>query len=242
MNPSRSGLSSIAKIAVVIVIALLVLSGIYLAPSLLSNKKSSPTVVGSSGGTHTFGLLQLFKYFPQLQLKSAVYNPSGSGGTMQEEVFSYTVLGNASFQGTHNLKVEFSTTGGGDNIVGWFNSSGVVDELDIIGGTNYTGPAAPLLAQTYVDTFSLITTATNNATLFSLLNETSQNTTRIGSAQLAVSTYHLTTKDRTYDSITAEYATIPGTFQKLMVYLDERLTDGVENTFQVTSLKSSSSS
>jgi hypothetical protein len=239
VNPYKRGLSSVAKMGVVIVIAILVLAGIYLAPSFLgSNKVKTGTPAG--GDTHTFGLLQLFKYFSQMQLRSAIYNPSGSGGSIQVETLSYVVLGNSSFEGTRNTRVEFSTNGGGRVIVAWFNSSGIVDRLDVLGDTNYTGPASAILAQTYTNTFSLITTTTNNATLFSLLSKVSENTTSIGPTQLDVSTYHLAAQNPTYKSITADYATIPGTFQRLAVYVDEKMNDGVENTFQVLSLQSSS--
>ena len=242
MNPKR-GLSSAAKAGVVVLVIVIVLGGAYLIPSLSKGSGTSTTssqslASGSNpgGGNQTLGLLSLFGYFHQMQMMDIVNTLSQQDGAVQQQTLSYIVLGTATFNSTQHTKVQFSETGVANEVVAWFNPTGVVDRLDVIGARNYTGPGAAILAQTYTTAFSVITAITNNSTLLSFLSKTSENTTTIGSTQLDVATYHLAVPTPPYKTITVEYATIPGTNQKLAVYLDEKTIDGAETTVQVLSL------
>ncbi len=170
----------------------------------------------------------------QLQEKSSTPDPDGP--ILNQQTLSYHVLGKASFNSTQHTKVQFSQADVGNEVIAWFNSAGTVDRLDIIGDKNYSGPAAAILAQTYTRSFGMLPDITNNATLLALLSKTTQNTTSIGPTQMDVVTYHLAVPAKPYSSITAEYATIPGTNQTLVVYLHERMTDTSEFEIQVLSL------
>ena len=246
MNPSKSGLSTMAGTGIVVVLIVLVLGGVYLAPSLLKGGSiststiSSQTCVSNSniGSNQTFGLVSLFGCFSQMQIQDTLLDQGQGmvGAVPQQLTFSYHVLGQAPFGSTQDIKVDFSQLGGNHEVVAWFSPGGIVDRLDIIGDRNYTGPGAAIFAQTFTSAFSAITTVTNNATLLSSLSKTSQNATSIGPTRLDVTTYHLAVPAPPYKSITAKYATIPGTYQRLAVYLDEKMTDGTEKTFQILSL------
>jgi hypothetical protein len=240
MNPTTRGLSTAAKTGVVVVLIVIVLGGAYLAPSLSKGTSTTALSCGSGsnagGGNQTLTLLSLFGCFSQMQLQITISDQAGA--IPQQEIMSYRVLGQASFNSTQHTKVDFSQTGAANHeVVAWFNPGGVVDRLDILGGgRNYTGPGAAIFAQTYTTAFSIVTDTSNNATLLSLLSKTTENTTSIGGTQLNAATYHLAVPSPPFKTITAEYATIPGTHQRLAVYLDEKMTDGTRKTFQVLSL------
>jgi hypothetical protein len=242
MNPSKSGLSSAGKTGIVVALVLVVLGAAYLAPSMLTGGGTNTTSsqpAGSSANpgssTQAIGILSLFGSFSQMQLQNT-FNSQANGP--QQRSVAYLVLGKASLNSTLHTKVEFSTVGAGHNVVVWFNSTGGIDRVDVLGDRNYTGSGAYLLpmAQTYVTAFGAIPTITNNATLLSMLSKTSENTTSIGPTQLDVVTYHLAVPTPPYTSITVKYATIPGTNERLAVYLNETTTDGSETTVQITSL------
>jgi hypothetical protein len=248
MDPTRRGLSTGGKATIIVIVIIVVVGGIYFAPSALGRGKNNndnilQAATATTGGNRTFGLLPLFGYFSQMEIRETTNSPQGSGGGSAgapvEETLNYTVLGQGTFDGTPNVRVEFSQVGVGNDIIAWFNASGIVDVTDIIGQRTYSGPGAAVFAQTYTSAFLAVTEITNNATLLSLVSKTAQNTTSIGPTTLAVSTYKLKAATAEYRQVTVEYATIPGTSQKLAVYLSETSPDGVQSSLQVLSLKSS---
>src|SRR4029077_10732329 len=103
---------------------------------------------------------------------------------------------------------------------------------------NYTGCCAYALPAitTYLSAFGLIPASAANATLISMLSQTSENMTTIGPSQMDVVTYHLVVPTHPYKSVTAKFATIPGTSTRFLVYFDEKLTDGSETTLQILSI------
>jgi hypothetical protein len=244
MNRSKIGLSSGAKAGVVVVVVLVVLGGAYFAPSMLTgsgthttSSQSAMSCAGEDG--QAIGLLLLFACFSQMQMQTVLNTSGQPDGSVQVSNFAYLVLGTATENGAPHTKVEFSQPGSGSSgiVVAWFNSTGTVDRWDnVAGGRNYTGPGAAILAQSYTVGFGLIPAITNNATLLSMLSKTTANTTRIGPTQLDVTTYHLAAPTSLYKSITVQYATIPGTNLRLVVYLDEKTISGIETTIQITSL------
>jgi hypothetical protein len=240
MNPSKSGLSSAAKTGIVVVLVVLVLGVAYVSPSLLkggtSSSAQSEVCSGSAGGSQNIGLLTLFRCFSQMQMQASLNTLNQPGGNFQSQTLAYVVLGTATLNSTPHTKVEFTVVGSGNDVVAWFNSTGGIDRLDVIGQRNYTGPGAPILAQSYTAGFGLIPVISNNATLLSMLSQTTENTTSIGPTMLNVTTYHLPVPTSVYKSITAKYATIPGTNLRLVVYLDQKTRDGTETTIQVQSV------
>jgi hypothetical protein len=248
MDPSRRALSTGGKAGIAVIVIVIVIAGIYFVPTLLDRGKNNnllqaATATTGSGADQPLGLLSLFGYFSQMEIREITNSPSasgGSGGAPVEQTLSYSVVGQATFDGAPNVKVEFTQSGVGNEIIAWFNSTGIVDQTEIVGQTTYTGPGAAIFAQAYTSAFSAVTTITNNATLLSLLTRTSQNTTSIGPTTLAVTTYQLKQATAEYKQLTVEYATIPGTSQKLAVYLDETLDGGVQSSLQVLSVKTSS--
>jgi hypothetical protein len=240
-------MSTGGKATIVVIVIIVVVGGIYFVPSALGRGKDNSNILqaatATTGGNHTLELLSLFGYFSQMEIRETTNSPQGSGvgslGSPVEETLNYTVLGPGTFDGTPNVRVEFSTVGVGNQIIAWFNASGIVDVTDIIGQKTYSGPGAAIFAQTYTSAFSAVTEVTNNATLLSLVSKTAQNTTSIGPTSLAVSTYKLKAATAEYRQLTVEYATIPGTVQKLAVYVGETAPGGIQSSLQVLSLKSS---
>ncbi|HUK75628.1 MAG TPA: hypothetical protein VLU99_07535, partial [Nitrososphaerales archaeon] len=231
----RRGISSGVKTAIVLVAVVVVLASVYEVPTLLTPKKAAPPPVTCGSGT--FQLLSLFSCFSQMSLTTIVDTTSELQGTIETEMIAYQVLGQANYNGTSYTKVEFATPGVGNQVVAWFNASGVVGRIDLLTtGRNYTGPGAAILAQSDTTEFGLIPTITNNSTLTSMLSQTTENTTTIGSVSVGLTVYHLAVPTTPYKSITVEYATIPGTTQQMLVYLNEKLTTGESTTIQVTSL------
>jgi hypothetical protein len=246
MDPTRRGLSTGGKAIIIVIVIVVVIGGIYFVPSVLGRGKNNNILQAATATTRTnqtLGLLSLFGYFSQMEIREITNSPQGSGGGIGaplEQTFNYTVLGQGTFDGTPNVRVEFSTVGVGNDIIAWFNASGIVDVTDIVGQKTYSGPGAPIFAQLYTSAFSAVTQITNNATLLSLVTKTSQNQSSFGPTTLTVSTYKLKAATSEYRQLNLEYATIPGTFQRLAVYLGETSPDGVQSSLQVLSLKSSS--
>jgi hypothetical protein len=247
MNPAKRGLAAAGKVGIVVVIVVLVLGGVYLAPSMLSTGSSRSTTATSSsqsaqassstvaGGQGT-ALLSLFGYFSQMQLQTSAYDNNEAFPLAEQHDYSYLVLGKGTINSTQYTKVEFSQAVTNSDVVAWFNPQGGVDRVDVVGVRNYTGPTAYVYTQLYVSAFSVITGLSNNATLLSILKQTSQNTTSFGPTQLPVTTYSLATPTAPFASATLALATIPGTTAKIAVYFDEKTTDGLETTYQVMSL------
>jgi hypothetical protein len=249
MNLANAGLSTSAKTGVVVILVIVVLGTAYLAPSKSGGSaagpaSSQPTVVVPSSGTNAqaLALLPLFGNFSQMQLlESAVDNSQGVGPVTQQMTDSYLVLGKGTINSTDStqyLKVEFAQAGVVSNVIAWVNPRGGVDRVDVLGVRNYTGNAAYALpaVTTYLSAFGVIPALAGNATLISMLSKTSENTTSIGPSQLDVVTYHLVIPTQPYKSVTAKFATIPGTGSRFLVYFDEKLTDGSETTLQVLSV------
>jgi hypothetical protein len=237
MNPSASGLSSAGKTGVVVVVVIIVLGGAYFAPSLLTGTKSTsslsaPTCSGTAAGSQVVSLPLLFACFSQMQVQEGTIQ----NGANAEQTLAYLVLGPAVYNSTQYNKVEFSKIGIGDNVIAWYDSTGSIYRLDIIGGRNYTGPGARYFAQLYTTGFGLISQMSNNASLLSSLSKTSENTTSIGPTQLDVTTYHLAVPTHPVKSLTVKLAAIPGTNLKFVVYMDELYTDGSETTILVSSV------
>lgn len=244
MNPVKSGLTAAGKARIVVILAVLAVGVAYLVPSLSSGSgthsaTSSQPVASSSipSGNQTIGLLSLFGHFSQMQVQESKYDKSdGAQIYFDRHTVAYLVLGKASLNSIQYTKVEFSQAEAGTEVIAWFNEQGGVDRVDILGGSNYTGSTASIHAEIYVATFSLITGVSNNATFFSLLSKTSEDTTNIGSTHLDVATYTLAAPVAPYTSVTVRYATIPGTNTRLAVYLDVYTSDLIETTVQVLSI------
>ena len=212
----RRGLSTGILTAIALVAVIVVLAAVYEYPALFPKKvQLTPPVTCGSG---TFQLLSLFACFSEMQMTTVVDTSSELQGTIQSASMAYLVLGQQEYNGTAYTKVEYTTPGVGNDVIAWYNNTGVVGRIDLLGqGRNYTGPGAAILSQSETNTFGLIPTVTNNATLLSMLSQTSQNTTMIGSVSVALSVYHLAVPTSTFKTITAEYATIPGTSQQMLV-------------------------
>jgi hypothetical protein len=252
MNPSKKGLSSTGKMGVVVVLIIIVLAAAYIVPTL-TKAGGSPGASSNSGAVQITGMVALFKDFPKMQVTADSYN-SADGSTTNQS-FVYTVLGTStqhttttttlangslvtSTTSTDYTRVEFTTVGIGHNIVAWYNSSGAINEEDVIGERNYTGNGVPNLPFMipYTSAFGDLVSVTNNATLLSHLIKTSEATMSIGPTQMDVTTYVLTVRSAPYSSMTVRIATIPGTNVTLAVYVNAKLTDGSTSLIQVTSL------
>jgi len=243
MSPARDGISSGGRIGIIVILILLVLGAAYLAPSMLgarTSSTSSASVVSSSSpgaDSQTVGLSSLFGYFSKMQVLNFMSDAQDQNDPiLQQTSVSYLVLGMGSLNSTQYTKVQFSEEGSSNTVVAWFNPQGGIDRVDVLGDRNYTGSTAGTHAKTYVSVFSSIPAALNNATLFSLLKKTSESMTSIGPTEMDVTTYELAAPHPPFIGVTAKYATIPGTNQRLVVYLDVKTDNSVENTFQVTSL------
>jgi hypothetical protein len=259
MNPAKAGLSTGGKSAVVLVLIVIVLGYAYLAPPKQGGTSTNSTSSQSAGPSSTsganvqaLGLLPLFGNFSQMQLQESVLDNSqgGVGPIPQQTTVSYLVLGKATLTTTtivssstrvdslQELRIEFSQAGVISNVIAWINPRGGVDRVDVLGVRNYTGSGAYTLpaVTTYLSAFGLISALAGNATLISMLSQTSENMTTIGQTQLDVVTYHLVVPTHPYKSVTAKFATIPGTSTRFLVYFDEKMTDGSETTLQILSI------
>src|ERR1700730_11383995 len=251
MNPTKNALSTAGKAGIVVILVVLVLGGVYFAPSMLkgsgtstsssqtSASSSSQTSASSSitGGTsQNIGMLSLFGYFSQMQVQETSYDHAEGGLPSDQHTVSYQVLGKASLNSTQYTKVQFSQAGQANSVVAWFNAQGGVDRADVAGLGNFTGNTAGVYTQLYIAAFTFITGASNNATLFSLLTKRNQTTTSVGPTSLDVVNYHLAAPTPPYTSIAVRYATIPGTNTRLVIFLDENTNDRMETVVQILSL------
>ncbi len=246
MDTSKKGISTATKTAAVVAVIFIVLAAVYFVPSMstgsVSQSSSTQTGAASSGtGIQNPGLLQLFGYFSQMDMQLNVFNNNNANGNgmASQQSASYLVLGKGSWNSTQYTKVEFSTPGIGNNVIAWFNSNGGIDRVDVLGQRNYTGSGAYFVASNYVTAFTLIPTITNNATLLSILSKTGDNTTSIGPTQVGLTTYSLAVPTAPYTSLTVRFATIPGTSERIAVYLHEKTNDGTDTTIQVSSVTKS---
>lgn len=251
MNPSKNGLSSAGKTGVVVVLIVVVLAAVYLVPQL--SKGGSQPQSSNSSAVPVTGMAALFKDFPTMQVTFDSYD--SPNGIITNQSFAYTVLGTSTVTTTTTTtlangslvkttssgeytRVEFTTLGVGHNIVAWYNSSGAINEEDVIGERNYTGNGAhnlPFMVP-YTSAFGALVSLTDNSTLLSLLTKTTEATTSVGPTQMDVTTYVLETRSPPYSSMTLRIATIPGTNVQLVVYVNEKVTDGSTSHIQVTSL------
>jgi hypothetical protein len=232
MNPSKSGLSSAGKAgAVVVLIIVIVLGTAYLVQSLSNQSGSS-----SPGDKQITGMVSLFADFPQMQVSLDAYD--APNGMLTNQTLSYTVLGTGTLNSVENTRVEFATAGESHHVVAWYNSTGGINEVDVLGQQNYTGSGAhelPFMV-TYTSEFGTLVSVTNNATLLSTLTKSSETTMSIGPTQMNVTTYVLPARTSQYSSMTVKIGTIPGTDVQLAVYVSEKAHDGSTSTIQVTSL------
>jgi hypothetical protein len=239
VNPSRIGVSSAGKRAIAAVLIVLILGGVYLATSFSKGgvTVSTTSFLAASSATpiaNQTGMYSLLKPFPQMTVSVDFYDEPD--GLTENSTFSYAVIGTASLNSSEYTKVQFTTVGVGDDMIAWFNSSGDVNRVDVLGQKNYTGAGAYVLASAYTSAFGVIPVISNNATLLSLLNVTSLSTTSIGPTKADVTSYSLPAETATYASINARYAVIPGADLKLAVYLDENLRNRSTTLIQVTSI------
>jgi hypothetical protein len=244
MKPNREGLSAAALTGVVVVLIVVVLGAAYVGPSMLAGSSVTHSTTSQSAGSTSnnpdAALLPLFGHFSQMQLQESVLNnPMGGDQTaLQQVTFSYLVLGKGTINSTQYTKVLFSQAGLPHNVLAWFNPQGGIDRVDVSGQTNYTGSGAKNLPtlQVYLTGFRVLAALATNTTLISMLSKTSENITTIGPSQLTVTTYSLAVPTRPYTSITAKFAAIPGTNERLLVYFDAKMTGGSETTVEVLSL------
>jgi len=243
VRSSKSGLSSAARGAAIAAVVLIVLGAAYLLPSLTSGGTSSATQSGRSSSTRVaaptqfVGLLHLFGNFSQMELQLSEMNTNAANPINQQDHVSYFVLGKGTINSTQYTKVAFSSVGVGNDVIAWVSPSGTFDRVDVLGQRNYTGNGAYYLMSSYINDFSIVPAVTNNATLFSMLSKTSQNSTTIGTTQVDVATYSLAVPNPPYKSITVMYATITGTSVKLAVYFHQKTDDGTDTLMQILSLK-----
>jgi hypothetical protein len=185
-------------------------------------------------------LFSLLGHFSQMQLQESVlsYPMGGDQLALQQVTFSYLVQGKATLNSIQYTKVLFSQAGLPHDVTAWFNPQGGIDRVNVSGQSPYTGNGTknlPVL-QVYLTGFRVLTALATNTTLISMLSKTSENTTTIGPTQLTVTTYSLAVPTRPYTSITAKFAAIPGTNERLLVYFDAKMTGGSETTIEVQSL------
>jgi len=243
MNPEREGLSAAGKTGVVVVLIVIVLGAAYAGPSMLAHsgtQSTSSQSAGSSSNDPAAALFSLFGHFSQMQLQESVLsNPMGGDqSTLQQVSFSYVVLGKETLNSIQYTKVLFSQAGLPHDVTAWFNAQGGIDRADVSGQSPYTGNGTKNLpaVQVYLTGFRVLTALAANTTLISMLSKTSDNMTTIGKMQLTVTTYSLAVPTRPYTSITAKFAAIPGTNERLLVYFDAKMTGGSETTIEVQSL------
>jgi hypothetical protein len=236
MNPSKNGLSSTGKTGIVVVLIVIVLGAAYLVPSLSKGGSQSASSSSSLNENQITGILPLFEDFPQMQV--SVNNYDAPDGLVTNQSISYAVLGKGTLNSTEYTRVEFATAGQPEKVIGWFNSTGGIDDVEVLGQRNYTGNgdyALPFI-QIYTNAFGGLVSLTDNSTLLSLLSTTSQGVASIGPTQMDVTSYMLIGRSTPYSSLALRIATIPGTSVQLAVYVNEKITDGSTSLVQVTSL------
>ncbi len=235
MNPSKRGLGAAGKAGAVVVLIIIVLGAIYLIPKFSASSQSQASS-SNPGARQLTGLNALFYGFTKMQV--SIYASDQVNGVLQNQSYAYSVLGKGTLNSTEYTRVEYTTVGLGENVVVWYNSTGGIGEVDVVGVRNYTGNGAGNLPfiTIYSNAFGTLASIGNNATLLSLLSKTSEGQVSMGPTQLDVSTYQLTRRSYPFSSLTLGLATVPGTNAQLATYLDEKTTDGSTSILQVTSL------
>jgi hypothetical protein len=253
MNPSKRGLSSAAKVGVVVVLILIVLGAVYLVPSLSKGSGNQKSASSNSSSEPITSMYSLIGDFSKMQVTLDSYDAPDDIVTNQS--YAYTALGAAtqtttttttlangqtstSTNSSEYTRVEFTTIGSGDDVVVWYNSSGGIGDEEVLGERNYTGNGVYNLPfmDPYTSSFGSLVSLTDNATILSLLTKTSEATMSIGPTQMDVTTYVLPGRTSEYTSMTAKFATVPGTDVQFMVYLNEKIPDGSTTLLEVTSL------
>jgi hypothetical protein len=238
MNPSKNGLSSAGKTGVVVVLIVIVLGAAYLIPSLSKGSGSPSATSGSNTNEDKItGMASLFGDFRQMQV--TVDNYDAPDGFVTNSSVSYNVLGTGTLNSTKYTRVEFATAGQTSTVIGWFNSTGGIGDVEVLGqARNYTGNGVSALPfiQVYTNAFGGLVALTDNSTLLSHLSMTSEGLTSLGPTQVDVTAYALIGRSAPYDSLTLRIATIPGTNVQLVVYVNEKLSDESTSLVQVTSL------
>jgi hypothetical protein len=238
MKFSRRALSQMAEIGVIILIIVVLVAAYFFVPALTKGGVSQTTSIGGPNpiADTTQGIYPLVTNFKDLTLVVDVNDASAD--YVQNSTYSFSVLGTGNLNSTKYTKVDFSTQGQTHDTVAWYNSTGGLGQLDVIGLRNYTGNGLPQLPyiQTYANAFYGIISVTNNATLNALLTKTTQTGTSIGSTKINLATYTLEQRTSSISKVTEKVASIPGTNIVMMVYLNEKLSDGSTYIFQVTSL------
>lgn len=235
MNPSKKGLSTGGKAGAVVVLIIMVLGAIYLIPKFSAPSQTQRT--GSNPGAEQItGMPSLFYDFSKMQVWVDVNSPLN--GNLENANYSYAVLGQGTLNSTVYTKVEYTTLGLGDDVIVWYNSTGGIGDVNVVGQQNYAGNGSANLPfiTNYRSAFGGLISITDNATLLSHLGKTSTVLTSIGSTQMDVTTYVLSGRMSPYSSLTLGVATIPGTSVQLVTYLNEKTTDGTTSVVQVTSL------
>lgn len=238
MNPSRRGLGTGAKVGAVLAVIVIVVGALYLLPMLSSSSPKGPvTNVGANGPSGVYPLIQDFS-----KMTITVDTNDVPDQYAQNQTLAYTVLGKGAIGSTQYTKVEFVTVGQEADVVCWYNSSGGLGEVQLLGegGRNYTGNALATLPfiSTYTVDFSVFDKITNNATLFSELVPSTATTTTIGPTKAYVATYLLSAPTAVYSNIIVKYATFSGTNLRLAVYVYEKAPDKSSQTLEITSLTS----
>jgi hypothetical protein len=233
MNPSKYGLSTGAKTGIVVIVVIIVLAAAYVVPSL-TKASSTTTQPGGAGSGPITGALSLYSYFPKMSLAEEVNDVPDA--VTQNGTYTYSVLGKGTLNSSQYTRVEFTTVGASNDVIAWYNSTGGINLVDVVGVRNYTGAGAYILAQGYTTSFGLIPAISNNATLLDLLSKTTTVTQSIGPTKMNVTTYSLEVPTSIYSTLTVKYGTIPGTNVQIAVYLSEKETDGTTILIDVTSL------
>lgn len=234
----RRGLSSSVKTGIVVLLIVIVLAAAYVVPSMKGTKATTVnTTSGPNPITDTkLGMLALSETFPDMEMVVNVDDIADQ--FVSNETFSYSVISPGTINGTQLTRIEFVTLGVGNDVVGWFNSTGGVVDVEVLGQRNYTGSGAYTLPYltSYTNTFELLQTITTNSTLLSMLSKSTSGGGQIGSVSVDETTYVLGVATGSYTAITAKYATVPGTNIAMAVYLSEKMSDGSSTEIEVTSL------
>src|SRR5712692_7263499 len=118
MNPGKNGLAAAGKAGIVVVLVVLVLGGVYFAPSMLAgggthstSSQSAQTSLSTGAGDQGVSLLSLFGYFSQMQIQNSAYDNNEAFPLAEQHSYSYLVLGKGTINSTQYTKVEFSQAG-----------------------------------------------------------------------------------------------------------------------------------
>jgi hypothetical protein len=239
---SKHGMTTTRKLSFAVVLLLLIALGVYVAlgasrPSVVGNGSQSSTSSSTGTTRQPNSILDLFGNFSRMSVTTSFV--AMGGGEQQNSGLShlsYAVLGQTVVNSTKYTKVEFKDMDANRSVIAWFNQQGLVNRADVLGDRNYTGPNAPVYAQTFTAVFSSLPSMSYNATLLSGLQRTAESVQAIGPTQMDVVTYGLAAPNSAYSNLTVKIATLPGTNVKLAVYSYQETPD-LSNVFlQVTSV------